>query len=203
MEVKFDVTISVFLSDISSEEETGHRLKEGVMSAFLYDVAGCARRFRVDRVDRNRATICGVCTGEEMFQLVAEMQNFFTEYGILNGVEEWEMKRKISEPDVHSITTPSDAHFKGASLSVSFDEEWAEAQETPPAPLFFKLLCESLGLEMDRPAENPSRLVLNTHAGILSCTMWDAGQTILKELEFLPHVVEFNISSLPEDEDEW
>ena len=203
MKVKFDVTISVFLPDIGSEKLKDCKLKEGVISAFLYDVAGCTRRFRVDRVGQNEATIYGVCTGEEVFQLVAEMQNFFTEYGIVNGVEKWEMKRKISEPEVHSISTPSDELFKGASLSVSFDEEWAEAQEAPPAPMFFKLLCESLELEMDKPAENPARLVLNTHAGILSRTMWDAGQTILKKLGFLPHLEEFNISVLPGDEDEW
>ena len=199
MEVKFDVTISVNLPDRNPRRcKDGGLTSDDVISAFLYDIAGTDRRFRVKKASQLTAIVSGQCTEEEILQLSKQMQTFFTSCGYDDGVDYWKIARGSGqkEAEQHIIEDDGVEACSESRLKVLFCEDWADAQEVPPTQMFFTLLCEKLGMVSDAPVRHPSCLVTLIHTTIPVEQIWDIGQAVLQELGLLPYVIDFSIRML-------
>lgn len=205
MEKKFEVTIRICLYETESEVVVRSPLTgESIVSAFLYDIAGNGRRFRVESASENQATVVGACTEEEIALLSEQLKDFFEFHGLESGLSRWEVKRGGRVPEIRAVFEDGQEKLPELSLRLILFEDWAQKQEVAPAPAFFELLCKRLDWVIDRPSQNPARLELNIQSSKSVYRIWEEGQLILNELGFISRLVEFEVQYLGYREvDEW
>lgn len=196
MEKRWNVSITIHLGEGGSPTPS-HRCeplgRDHPIAAFLHHIGGDGRRFRVESVGLDHATIGGGCTQEAFALLEAEMEEFFAVYGLGYGSNRWEVKRGDPLPREREVFEDGTEPVPTRLLTLTFLKEWAHAQQTPPVEIFFTALGKRLGWQITPPQGAVDHLELPIHTSLSVWRIWDEAQAVLTEENLAPHLVEFAV----------
>lgn len=198
MEKQFAVTISISIFPEADEPKcpTYERMTQlQPIAAFLYDIAGNGRRFKVESAGYHHATVSGACTEDDLSLLSEQMDNFFEIHGLNYGLSKWEIHRGKRIPEIREIFEDGTQESPQVSLVITFFKEWAEVQQIPPIQAFCKALQEKLCWKsfVLPDAVDAAHMEVLIHTDIPVWSIWEAGQSIFKEQNLSDYLVEFSV----------
>ena len=197
MEKRFAISIMIHL--YPDREEFAPQLSaqtfdtDHPIAAFLYDIAGNSRRFRVESAGLDHAEVSGACTEAELSVLSAQMKEFFEVYGLNYGLNHWKITRGDRVPEFRELFEDGALPVPQVALTLTFLQEWADAEQTPPVQAFFALLEEKLAWGFSPPPQAAAHIAVVFPTDIPVWRIWDAGQAVLKELKAATYLIEFAV----------